>query len=67
MDYSGSCAEELEIPVFDLSVIMKATNNFSIDKKIGEGGFGPVYKVYLVPLILSYINLVSKTINMWML
>ncbi|XP_025887942.2 putative serine/threonine-protein kinase receptor [Solanum lycopersicum] len=44
MDYSGSCAEELEIPVFDLSVIMKATNNFSIDKKIGEGGFGPVYK-----------------------
>ncbi|KAK4714808.1 hypothetical protein R3W88_020715 [Solanum pinnatisectum] len=44
MDYSGSCAEELGIPLFDLSTIMKATNNFSIDRKIGEGGFGPVYK-----------------------
>ncbi|XP_059284956.1 G-type lectin S-receptor-like serine/threonine-protein kinase At4g27290 [Lycium ferocissimum] len=43
MGYS-SCAEEFEIPLFDLSTIMKATNNFSIDRKIGEGGFGPVYK-----------------------
>ncbi|CAN4102813.1 unnamed protein product [Withania somnifera] len=36
-DYSGNCAEEFEIPLFDLSTIMKATNNFSIDQKIGEG------------------------------
>ncbi|XP_060188690.1 G-type lectin S-receptor-like serine/threonine-protein kinase SD1-1 [Lycium barbarum] len=43
MGYS-SCAEEFEIPLFDLSTIMKATNNFSIDRKIGEGSFGPVYK-----------------------
>ncbi|MCD7459421.1 hypothetical protein HAX54_040878 [Datura stramonium] len=48
MDYNGSCAEEFEIPLFDLSTIMKATNNFSINRKIGEGGFGPVYKVILV-------------------
>ncbi|KAM3320907.1 G-type lectin S-receptor-like serine/threonine-protein kinase isoform X1 [Capsicum chacoense] len=41
---SGNCAEEFEIPLFDLSTIAKATNNFSIDVKIGEGGFGPVYK-----------------------
>ncbi|XP_059282933.1 G-type lectin S-receptor-like serine/threonine-protein kinase At4g27290 [Lycium ferocissimum] len=45
MDYnSGSCTEEFEIPLFDLSTITKATNNFSINRKIGEGGFGPVYK-----------------------
>uniref|UniRef100_M1BNV8 Receptor-like serine/threonine-protein kinase n=1 Tax=Solanum tuberosum TaxID=4113 RepID=M1BNV8_SOLTU len=44
MDHSGNCEEEFEIPMFDLSTIMKATNNFSIDRKIGEGGFGPVYK-----------------------
>ncbi|KAH0654105.1 hypothetical protein KY289_031783 [Solanum tuberosum] len=44
MDHSGYCDEEFEIPMFDLSTIMKATNNFSIDRKIGEGGFGPVYK-----------------------
>ncbi|XP_049414235.1 G-type lectin S-receptor-like serine/threonine-protein kinase At1g11410 [Solanum stenotomum] len=35
---------KFEIPLFDLSTIAKATNNFSIDRKIGEGGFGPVYK-----------------------
>ncbi|CAN4104115.1 unnamed protein product [Withania somnifera] len=38
MDYnSGSCTEEFEIPLFDLSTITKATNNFSVDRKIGEG------------------------------
>ncbi|XP_019229501.1 PREDICTED: G-type lectin S-receptor-like serine/threonine-protein kinase At4g27290 isoform X2 [Nicotiana attenuata] len=45
MDYnSGNCAEGFEIPLFDLSAIVKATNNFSFDRKIGEGGYGPVYK-----------------------
>ncbi|XP_060191129.1 G-type lectin S-receptor-like serine/threonine-protein kinase At4g27290 [Lycium barbarum] len=45
MNYnSGNCAEEFEIPQFDLSTIAKATNNFSTDRQIGEGGFGPVYK-----------------------
>ncbi|KAG5597727.1 hypothetical protein H5410_038959 [Solanum commersonii] len=45
MNYnSGNCTEEFEIPLFDLSTIAKATNNFSIDRQIGEGGFGPVYK-----------------------
>ncbi|KAI8556530.1 hypothetical protein RHMOL_Rhmol05G0260300 [Rhododendron molle] len=29
---------------YDLSTIQAATNNFSDDKKLGEGGFGPVYK-----------------------
>ncbi|CAN4104118.1 unnamed protein product [Withania somnifera] len=38
MDNSGNSAEEFEIPLFDLFIIMKATNNFSIDRKIGEGG-----------------------------
>ncbi|XP_015970970.1 G-type lectin S-receptor-like serine/threonine-protein kinase At4g27290 [Arachis duranensis] len=36
--------EDLELPIYDLDTIMKATNNFSIDNKIGEGGYGPVYK-----------------------
>lgn len=26
-----------------------ATSNFSVENKLGEGGFGPVYKVRLVP------------------
>lgn len=37
--------DDLELPFFDLTTILKATNNFSIENKLGEGGFGPVYKV----------------------
>ncbi|XP_060199264.1 G-type lectin S-receptor-like serine/threonine-protein kinase At4g27290 isoform X2 [Lycium barbarum] len=36
--------EEFELPQFQLSTITRATNNFSVNNKIGEGGFGPVYK-----------------------
>jgi hypothetical protein len=36
---------DLELPFFNLSTIIDATNNFSNDNKLGEGGFGPVYKV----------------------
>ncbi|KAH0760293.1 hypothetical protein KY290_023786 [Solanum tuberosum] len=36
--------EDFELPLFPLSTITRATNNFSLDNKIGEGGFGPVYK-----------------------
>lgn len=37
--------EDIELPLFGLDIIMDATNNFSSLNKIGEGGFGPVYKV----------------------
>ncbi|XP_062079007.1 G-type lectin S-receptor-like serine/threonine-protein kinase At4g27290 isoform X2 [Humulus lupulus] len=40
----GSKEEELELPIFDLSTISTATSNFSDINKLGEGGFGPVYK-----------------------
>ena len=30
---------------FDFVTIESATNNFSEDNKLGEGGFGQVYKV----------------------
>lgn len=36
--------EVMELPIFDMKTIIKATENFSIDKKLGEGGFGAVYK-----------------------
>jgi hypothetical protein len=39
--------EDLELPLFDLSTICNATDNFSSKNKLGEGGFGPVYKVTL--------------------
>ncbi|KAM0063305.1 putative protein kinase RLK-Pelle-DLSV family [Helianthus debilis subsp. tardiflorus] len=36
--------EDWELPLFDFNTIANATNNFSDDCKLGEGGFGPVYK-----------------------
>ncbi|KAF6159871.1 hypothetical protein GIB67_032955 [Kingdonia uniflora] len=35
---------ELDLPVFDFVAIENATNNFSSNNILGEGGFGPVYK-----------------------
>lgn len=37
--------EELELPVFEFSTLVKATDNFAMKNKLGEGGFGLVYKV----------------------
>ncbi|KAL1817373.1 hypothetical protein ACET3Z_019947 [Daucus carota] len=36
--------EDFEVPLFDFTEIANATNNFSDHNKLGEGGFGPVYK-----------------------
>ncbi|XP_047319854.1 G-type lectin S-receptor-like serine/threonine-protein kinase At1g11410 [Impatiens glandulifera] len=33
-----------DFPFFDLSTIVASTDNFSISNKLGEGGFGMVYK-----------------------
>ncbi|WOG89933.1 hypothetical protein DCAR_0209174 [Daucus carota subsp. sativus] len=38
----------LDFPVIDLDIIHKATQQFSEANKLGEGGFGPVYKGTLV-------------------
>ncbi|KAL2247563.1 UNVERIFIED_CONTAM: G-type lectin S-receptor-like serine/threonine-protein kinase [Sesamum indicum] len=40
--------EDLDLPLFDLGTVARATENFSMNKKLGEGGFGPVYKGLLV-------------------
>ncbi|WMV27251.1 hypothetical protein MTR67_020636 [Solanum verrucosum] len=36
--------EDFELPQFQLSLITRATDNFSVNNQIGEGGYGPVYK-----------------------
>ncbi|CAL2240449.1 unnamed protein product [Prunus armeniaca] len=48
-DYLGEDREDMELPpLFDLSTVAKATNDFSSSNKLGEGGFGPVYKGTLI-------------------
>nr|XP_043627950.1 G-type lectin S-receptor-like serine/threonine-protein kinase At4g27290 isoform X2 [Erigeron canadensis] len=44
--YKGNRSQKgsVEVPFFSLSDLCKATNDFSDDNKLGEGGFGPVYK-----------------------
>ncbi|CAN1847323.1 Probable LRR receptor-like serine/threonine-protein kinase RFK1 [Linum perenne] len=39
-----SGADDLPKGTFSLKQIIAATNNFNYENKIGEGGFGPVYK-----------------------
>ncbi|KAF5728345.1 G-type lectin S-receptor-like serine/threonine-protein kinase [Tripterygium wilfordii] len=36
--------KDLELPLFDFTTIVTATKNFSDYNKLGEGGYGPVYK-----------------------
>ncbi|KDO74334.1 hypothetical protein CISIN_1g003832mg [Citrus sinensis] len=40
--------EDMELWEFDFASIAKATDNFASYNKLGEGGFGPVYKGTLV-------------------
>uniref|UniRef100_M4DK14 Receptor-like serine/threonine-protein kinase n=1 Tax=Brassica campestris TaxID=3711 RepID=M4DK14_BRACM len=40
----GDKAKLKELPLFEFQVLAAATNNFSLRNKLGQGGFGPVYK-----------------------
>ncbi|XP_047310321.1 G-type lectin S-receptor-like serine/threonine-protein kinase At1g11300 [Impatiens glandulifera] len=45
-EVSGSMSQVKveELPLFDFEKLLIATNNFDYANKLGEGGFGPVYK-----------------------
>ncbi|KAK2355126.1 G-type lectin S-receptor serine/threonine-protein kinase [Trifolium repens] len=47
-DKGSEDEDDLDLPLLAYSTLVTATNNFSIKNKIGEGGFGPVYKGRLV-------------------
>ncbi|KAL8244703.1 hypothetical protein R6Q59_010961 [Mikania micrantha] len=38
--------EDIDLPFFSLPTIAKSTSNFSVTNKLGQGGFGPVYKMH---------------------
>ncbi|KAL8127219.1 G-type lectin S-receptor-like serine/threonine-protein kinase At4g27290 [Apium graveolens] len=41
---NGKGGEDIELPLFEFTTLARATNGFSTTSKLGEGGFGPVYK-----------------------
>lgn len=43
-DYSAEKTDDLELPLFDFETIVRATDNFTDYNKLGQGGFGIVYK-----------------------
>jgi hypothetical protein len=43
--------KDVELPLFSYESESAATNNFSAMNKLGEGGFGPVYKVGFIFLM----------------
>ena len=49
--------KEVDLPRFSFASASASTNNFSIENKLGEGGFGSVYKVRLQPLTIMFYNL----------
>ena len=51
--FRRSKCEDLDLPIFDFSTTVSATNNFSLDNKLGQGGFGAVYKVTIAFIWLS--------------
>ncbi|KAI7740435.1 hypothetical protein M8C21_002370 [Ambrosia artemisiifolia] len=42
----GNARNGKDLLLFSFASIMAATSDFSIENKLGQGGFGPVYKVY---------------------
>ncbi|MED6216348.1 hypothetical protein PIB30_006992 [Stylosanthes scabra] len=43
-EYMEGYVDDTDLPLFDLLTINIATDKFSLNNKIGQGGFGPVYK-----------------------
>lgn len=50
-EFKEEAEKGIDVPFFYLESILVAMNNFSNESKLGEGGYGPVYKVISVKFI----------------
>lgn len=55
MGFNSRLIGDQDLPLFSFSSLQAATDYFSGANKLGEGGFGSVYKVY----IFSFLNLLA--------
>ncbi|KAL1537429.1 hypothetical protein AAHA92_29943 [Salvia divinorum] len=61
-DQPGEAAvDELELPLYDITALVAATNEFSDESKLGQGGFGIVYKGVLAEGQEVAVKRLSKT------
>uniref|UniRef100_A0A7N1A823 Receptor-like serine/threonine-protein kinase n=1 Tax=Kalanchoe fedtschenkoi TaxID=63787 RepID=A0A7N1A823_KALFE len=61
-DYTDeSNPDELELPLYDFSAMQLATDKFSEENKLGQGGFGSVYKGTLSDGQLVAVKRLAKT------
>ncbi|CAJ1978399.1 unnamed protein product [Sphenostylis stenocarpa] len=60
-DLEGDLKKENDLKVFNYATILVATNDFSAENKLGEGGFGPVYKGVLSTMKEVAIKRLSKS------
>lgn len=44
-EFKEDAERGIDVPFFDLESILAATNDFYDENKLGQGGYGPVYKV----------------------
>ncbi|XP_059304085.1 cysteine-rich receptor-like protein kinase 15 [Lycium ferocissimum] len=59
--HSENHSRSKEFPVVKLDLVRAATENFSEENKLGEGGFGPVYKGTLANGVAIAIKRLSRT------
>jgi len=49
--------DDLELPLMEFEEVAMATNNFSNANKLGQGGFGIVYKVNMIENLIHNLSL----------
>lgn len=57
----------MDLPLLEMSEISAATDDFSMKKKIGEGGFGPVYKASFQDEIIKQLTTYETDIHLYVL